>query len=351
MEMEGRASTATNISAVKTQEASQLVVHSIAMTPRHQDKILDELSSTITKNRVGEPATGSLLLPALPDQPTIWGTLRKGFVLYILVPIVAPPFLAIAFLRKKILLDDLGTLHRLVSDATDNPVNSLPSYQDEKLLNRVYQLPSARRYLDRGALEWQKREGYCAPSTLRCVLSSYGNIPRDRLPEQAYGVGSTPGRWCVALAKWADTEQKQQQQEETRIPKMTTEVISGDVPFEEFLAGIRRVNDARCRVVVNYLRPALIGFTKPWWFPTHYVLGIFAGHFSPVIGVLEKDDLGCSSGSSGGKDDPWVAIFDVNHRYGGTYLVPATRLYRAVQAHDVATRRSRAVIVVTQDDL
>merc|ERR1712224_1008121 len=92
------------------------------------------------------------------------------------------------------------------------------------------------------------------------------------------------------------------------------------------------------RVAINYLRPALFGFKRPKWLPFHFIVGLFGGHFSPVIGVLDNDD---------DKDNPLVGIFDVNHTYGGAYLVPAKLLYKSVNAVDIATETSRAVIVVT----
>ena len=70
------------------------------------------------------------------------------------------------------------------------------------------------------------------------------------------------------------------------------------------------------RVAINYLRPALFGFKRPKWLPFHFIIGLFGGHFSPVIGVLDNDD---------DKDNPLVGIFDVNHTYGGAYLVPAKK--------------------------
>merc|ERR1712224_968823 len=92
------------------------------------------------------------------------------------------------------------------------------------------------------------------------------------------------------------------------------------------------------RVAINYLRPALFGFKRPKWLPFHFIIGLFGGHFSPVIGVLDNDD---------DNDNPLVGIFDVNHTYGGAYLVPAKLLYKSVNAVDIATETSRAVIVVT----
>ena len=47
-------------------------------------------------------------------------------------------------------------------------------------------------------------------------------------------------------------------------------------------------------------------------------------------------------------DEPLVAVFDVNHKYGGAYLVPARRLYEAIHAKDISTNKSRALIFVSE---
>ena len=48
-------------------------------------------------------------------------------------------------------------------------------------------------------------------------------------------------------------------------------------------------------------------------------------------------------------DNPLIAVFDVNHKYGGAYLVPARRLYESIKAPDVMTGESRGMVVLTSE--
>ena len=142
--------------------------------------------------------------PPPPDTPTFAKKIRKCFLFYVMVPIVAPPLLAFGVLRRKVLWADLIDLYRLVEAAHDSPVDTLPEYHDPKIVARVLKLPSARAYIQHEAFEWQKQEGFCAPASLRCVLKSFGfgNSGNNwRLPCQGRGGPSTPEKWCAAIHK------------------------------------------------------------------------------------------------------------------------------------------------------
>ena len=100
--------------------------------------------------------------------------------------------------------------------------------------------------------------------------------------------------------------------------------------------------DPSCRIAVNYLRTALIGFRSMSLIPVNYVLSLMCGHFSPIIGMHEGD---VNKG-----EECMIAVFDVNHAYGGAYLVPARMLYESVRATDLSTQKSRALVVLTVGD-
>ena len=42
-----------------------------------------------------------------------------------------------------------------------------------------------------------------------------------------------------------------------------------------------------------------------------------------------------------------MAVFDVNHTYGGAYLVPTRRLWDAVNTVDITSKATRGVVVTT----
>ena len=248
-------------------------------------------------------------------------------------------------------------LYWLVRSAGRRPVQSHPSNLDRSQLAKTWtHVPSARTYVENGALIYQRGEGYCGSATLWCILRSYGGtegpaarggggpgsgqggfvFPQGCVPELTYGA-QDPDKWCANLALAAAG---------AGIDNLSTTIVrpaeKGGGGYGEFLRSLRRVHDPRCRVAVNYLRPALCGFQRPFWLPAHLLLGLFGGHFSPVVGIIEREGRTEDSAF----DDPLVAIFDVNHRYNGLYLVPASMLYEAVSAVDATSGRCRALVVV-----
>ena len=116
--------------------------------------------------------------------------------------------------------------------------------------------------------------------------------------------------------------------------------IIGSEGYLEFLSSLKRINDPRYRVSVNFLRSSLFGLPKTvfprclslfeFLLPHNWLLGIFGGHFSPIVGYLEEEDM--------------VAVFDVNHAYG-LYLVSSKDLFRAVDTFDFTSSRTRALVV------
>ena len=143
------------------------------------------------------------------------------------------------------------------------------------------------------------------------------------------GTDSSPEKFCESMQKAANYGERKE--------LLKTEIVWGDVSYMEFVNVIRKTLDnPDFRLAVNYLRGPLFGFRRPKWMPLHIMFGMLIGHFSPIVGVLERDEA---------MNDPLVAIFDVNHNYGGAYLVPATILYESVRAMDVFSMKRRALIL------
>ena len=285
----------------------------------------DKYSSSVNVNEASTDENGFPIILA-PKQIPLGTRALKFAVMHLVVPVIAAAVLPIALISKKVKWEDLCKLYSLVSSADADPVDTPP---DATLVAKVYQQPSSKRYVERTALEWQTKEGYCARTTLRCILKSFDTYPTHLLPPITRK-GSNPEQWCLSIQELV------QENHNNDIPCIHTKIVRGDASYESFLEAIRKVNDERCRVAINFLRPALFGFHQPRWIPVHFLFGLFTGHFSPVLGILESE-----------RPHPLVAVFDVNHRYG-TYLVPAPRLYQSVKAMDITTHQSRAVIVVSQ---
>ena len=73
--------------------------------------------------------------------------------------------------------------------------------------------------------------------------------------------------------------------------------------------------------------------------PINFILSMLGGHFSPILGIVERE------GKEDG-DNPFVAIFDTNHKYNGVYFVTAKKLYDAVSTVDLFANTHRAIILV-----
>jgi len=127
--------------------------------------------------------------------------------------------------------------------------------------------------------------------------------------------------------------------------ELSTTIISGDVGYDEFLLELRKgLANENVRIACNFLRSALMGFERIRYIPFHMLMHLMSGHFSPILGLLERGED--DDREEGASDNPFVAIFDTNHKYGGCYLVPARRLYQAVRAVDLSANTHRAIILV-----
>ncbi|EQC34596.1 hypothetical protein SDRG_07920 [Saprolegnia diclina VS20] len=242
--------------------------------------------------------------PPTPPSDSVGDTLRRA-VFVTLLSILGLPYMLYACLFQRTMITPVLAAARRTSIKLD------AMYKDPPRLARAWATPIGQRYLA-GGLEYQRREGYCASATLRNVLKSVGRS--DVLPASRRGA-STPTQYVAALDHVGCTSSK---------------IVYGSDGYDAFRSALRAANDPSYRVAANFLRSPLFGFNGLTYAPFNFILGVFGGHFSNVIGFLEDDDL--------------VIVFDVNHTYG-PYLVDAKRLYSAVNTYDQTAKRTRALIV------
>jgi hypothetical protein len=194
------------------------------------------------------------------------------------------------------------------------------TYQDPVLIQKVLDSVVAKAYI-KGGLEYQLREGYCSSATIRCMLKSIPALSVESVP-LVEGGSSIPS---IVRGK-IDSAAK-------GLTRST--VVYGSEGYNIFQSQLRKVNSARYRVCVNFLRSPMFGVLTPSWAPFHWLLVLFGGHFSPVIAYLEEEDL--------------VAIFDVNHTYNGIYLVRSQRLFDAINTPDLSVgKRTVRGLIVTE---
>lgn len=266
---------------------------------------------------------------ALPPQKSWAQTLQRAYFRYVLVPFMAPFFIAFKTIRDPKFRNDVFHIYGIVEGSVR--IQNQPYYQQPDLIAKLWQQPSSQQYIQNKALEYQNSEGYCGRATLRCILKSLG-VPASMIPPTKRAE-TKPEKWCD------DIQQLVQDSEDQVL--LGTEIVRGDVPYAEFLRTLERLEASpdTTRIALNYLRPALFGFTWPKFFVTNLILGLFGGHFSPVVGIVRENQP---------KDNPLIGVFDVNHSYKGAYLVPAQTLHTAVKARDVTNSKSRALVVVTK---
>jgi len=269
----------------------------------------------------------------MPKWEKIAGKIQFTCIIHIVFPFLLP-LIFLKAIKKTSLQYTLSTikeLNRVVSAASRKPAQSYLQYQDKDLLAKTWKQLSASPYVTENALEYQKGEGYCGRSTMRNMLKSFATFPKALVPE--------PTRRPCNPESWTKVINDMAEKHDGKMPLVDTKIVRGDVPFGEFLDTIRSaLNDPSCRVAVNYLRTALVGFKSMRWIPVNYLLSLVSGHFSPIIGMHEGD--------ISKDEDCMIAVFDVNHAYGGAYLVPARMLYESVRATDLSTQKSRALVVL-----
>lgn len=329
---------------------------------KHVQKRRHEESRNSSSGKVPELKLDSNGCPIVPlPEPKTWSRKLFELVLYYLVlGSILPVLFFVLLVRKKVSWSDLCQLYATVQRATVSPVQKLPFYQDPELLSRLWKLPSAKPYLEHNALEYQRREGFCSRATLRCMLKSIPSFPRALVPSEHYGEAN-PDKWAQNLQQdiaAAAAEEQPKQKNPQKIPPVRVEIVPGDVSYSDFIKTLRRGlqqddddddDDKRStsrRVAINYLRPALVGFQTPKWVPMNFLFGIGSGHFSPIVGMLDKD----ASNQALADDEILVGVFDVNHTYAGAYLVPAKRLYESIKAKDLTVSKSRATIILSVDN-
>lgn len=185
-------------------------------------------------------------------------------------------------------------------------IATLPSYQDAKLLERAWALPAAAAMKDH--LLYQPNGSFCGPTSVADVersLRRYDATPKEMLA----GSGLCPLGFCMggieldhaaSLARAQGHEAK----------------AVRDLSLEQFRAEMKHTNDANRRYIINFNRGLLFG------------KGV--GHFSPIGGYLEAEDL--------------VFVLDVNEHYH-PWLVPTERLWKAMDSIDSSSGKKRGLVI------
>jgi hypothetical protein len=214
-------------------------------------------------------------------------------LVYSAIAVAASPLLVVFGISKWSVVRDIMQKTRTVS------IKETSSFQDADLLSLIWSSPIGLCYSN--AVEFQEREGFCSSATQRSILKSIPNFKPQNVPE--------PKLRSATLQVLAT------ELEQGGHGMIKTTIVYASEGYDAYLDVLRKVNDVKYRVSINFLRSPLFGFKRPFWLPINLVSCFFGGHHSPLLGYLEEQNL--------------VAVFDVNHNYGA-FLVDARRLYDAV---------------------
>jgi hypothetical protein len=181
-------------------------------------------------------------------------------------------------------------------------------FRDPRLMQAAWSLPVARAYA-RGGFEYQANPSFCGPTSVADLMKSIGR-PTDQRQAIA-GTRYNPMFGILVGGLTID------QLADILGQRLAAPVqIVRDPTLEQFRSWMRRANDPGLRIIVNFHRGPMFGRGH--------------GHFSPILGYLEKEDL--------------VLVGDVNRSYR-PYLVSSERLWRAAETVDSATGKDRGLIV------
>jgi hypothetical protein len=175
-----------------------------------------------------------------------------------------------------------------------------------ELLEHAWRLPVAATF--NRQLTWQSNLSRCGPASVANAYRSLG----DTANTESRVLASTGYCWtgfCIpglTLDELADVARANTRHKIT---------VLRDLNEEQFKQHLRRSNDAAQRYIVNFSRKQIFG------------AGV--GHFSPIGGYLEAEDL--------------VFILDVNSDYQ-PWLVERKRLFEAVDTFDGNKKRGLLLI-------
>lgn len=178
--------------------------------------------------------------------------------------------------------------------------------RDPERMERAFALPVAASY--GRELLWQSNGSTCGPASVANALASWG----DEVEGEADVLEGT-GLCGTGMCFMGLTLEELARVAESAGPGKVE--ILRDLSPEEFQAQLRLANDPDRRVIINFTR-------RP-------IFGAGGGHFSPIGGYLEEEDL--------------VLVLDVNAEYQ-PWLIERERLFAAMDTMDGERKRGLLVI-------
>lgn len=175
-----------------------------------------------------------------------------------------------------------------------------------ELIDRAWQLPVAITF--RPEIAWQSNGSRCGPASVANAFRSLGEQKRTEA-EVLQGTGKCWTGICfmgLTLDELADVARTNTHRKITVLRNLTR---------EEFREHMKRSNEPGRRYIINFARDKIFG------------AGV--GHFSPIGGYLEAEDL--------------VFVLDVNEHFK-PWLIERQRLFSAMDTRDGDKKRGLLLI-------
>jgi hypothetical protein len=175
-----------------------------------------------------------------------------------------------------------------------------------ELIDRAWRLPVATTF--KTEITWQSNSSRCGPASVANTLRSLGE-QKTTETQVLEGTGKCWTGICfmgLTLDELADVVRAKTRRRITVLRNLTG---------EEFREHMKRSNDPGRRYIINFAREKIFG------------AGV--GHFSPIGGYLEGEDL--------------VFVLDVNERYK-PWLIQRQRLFSAMDTLDGDKKRGLLLI-------
>ncbi len=178
--------------------------------------------------------------------------------------------------------------------------------QAPEAIERAWQLPAAKTFHHH--VFAQSNLSVCGPASLANVFRSLSEAAKTE-SEVLAGTGRCWTGFCpfgLTLDELADV---------ARAHTNRKVMVLHDLTPDEFREHLRKSNDASVRYIVNFRR--------------REIFGTGGGHFSPIAGYLENEDL--------------VFVLDVNENFR-PWLIERSRLFAAMNTLDGDKKRGLLLI-------
>ena len=176
------------------------------------------------------------------------------------------------------------------------------------LIDSAWKLPVAATF--NANLDWQSNASRCGPASVANTFRSIGEEETTEA-EVLAGTGKCWTGFCIVgltLDELADVAQAKTGRKVSVLRNLSA---------DEFREHMKHANDPGRRYIINFTRET--------------IFGAGSGHFSPIGGYLEAEDL--------------VFVLDVNERYK-PWLIERERLFSAMDTIDSDGDKKRGLLLI-----